>query len=92
MHTEKRLVKSFFGHDWYLKGEYYAHDAKPGELWSDYLNRVNAGCDGMYSKGKKIHCSCWMCTYSKTFDLPRRKDLIDRDKVKDSLRDLMENY
>lgn len=34
--------------------------------------------DGQYSKGK-IHCSCKMCTYSKTFDLPRLKDKIFDD-------------
>lgn len=43
--------------------------------------------DGQYSKGK-IHCSCKMCTYSKFYDLPRVKDLIDRDRVKSALEDL----
>ena len=38
--------------------------------------------DGQYSKGK-IHCSCKMCTYSKTYDLPRLKDEIF-DDIQDS--------
>lgn len=43
--------------------------------------------DGQYSKGK-IHCSCPLCTYSKFYDYPRLKDIIDRDRVKDALKDL----
>lgn len=42
--------------------------------------------DGQYSKGK-IHCSCRMCTYSKFYDLPRYKDMVDKDRVKDALKD-----
>lgn len=82
----RKLVKSFFGHDWYLNGSYSGHDTLPGELWSDYLNRMNACCKGMYSKGK-IHCSCWMCTYNKKYKLPRFSDLKDKAAVKDALSD-----
>ena len=45
--------------------------------------------DGQYSKGK-IHCSCPMCTYNKTFDLPRLKDLKEKDFVKQALFDWYE--
>lgn len=43
--------------------------------------------DGMYAKGK-IHCSCKMCTWSKSFDLPSLKDEIEKERVKDMLEDL----
>lgn len=46
--------------------------------------------DGMYDKGK-IHCSCPMCTYEKTYDLPRLKDEIDKEKVKFDLFDFFED-
>lgn len=40
--------------------------------------------DGMYDKGK-IHCSCKMCTYSKTYHLPSYKDeladIIERQQL-----------
>ena len=42
--------------------------------------------DGQYSKGK-IHCSCKMCTYSKTFDLPHLYELRDREYVKEAIKD-----
>ena len=45
--------------------------------------------DGQYSKGK-IHCSCPMCTWNKTFDLPRLKDLKEKDFVKQALFDWYE--
>lgn len=40
--------------------------------------------DGQYSKGK-IHCSCKMCTYSKTYGLPTLKDKKEREVVKEAL-------
>lgn len=46
--------------------------------------------DGQYSKGK-IHCSCSLCTYNKFYDLPRYKDMVDSDRVKDAMKDLYEH-
>lgn len=40
--------------------------------------------DGQYSKNK-IHCSCWMCTYSKYYGLPKLKDLKDKERMEASL-------
>ena len=40
--------------------------------------------DGQYSKGK-IHCSCKLCTYSKTYDIPTLKDKKEREVVKEAL-------
>lgn len=46
--------------------------------------------DGQYSKGK-IHCSCPLCTYSKFYDFPRYKDMVDSDRVNDAMKDLYEH-
>lgn len=51
-----------------------------------YLNNNWYKYDGQYSKGK-IHCSCKMCTYSKTYDLPRLSDIKDKEVVKEALED-----
>ena len=37
--------------------------------------------DGQYSKGK-IHCSCSICTYSKTYKLETYKEKKDKEYVK----------
>ena len=42
--------------------------------------------DGQYSKGK-IHCSCIMCTYNKKYDLPRYKDIKEKETFKQALLD-----
>lgn len=45
--------------------------------------------DGQYSKGK-IHCSCAMCTYSKTYGLDTLKDKRAEVRFKDALNDYYE--
>jgi len=42
--------------------------------------------DGMYSKGK-IHCSCKMCTFGKTFHLSTIKDRKEKELVKEAIFD-----
>ena len=42
--------------------------------------------DGQYSKGK-IHCSCAICTYEKTYDLPRLSDRKDKEVIKSAMDD-----
>lgn len=46
--------------------------------------------DGMYNKGK-IHCSCKMCTYGKTYDLPTIKDELMDEIFKFELKDFDES-
>lgn len=46
--------------------------------------------DGMYNKGK-IHCSCKMCTYEKTYDLPTIKDELMDEIFKFELKDFDES-
>ena len=80
----KRLCRELYGYDWYIKGRHSSKDCLPGELFSAYLNRIKAGCDGKYSKGK-IHCSCKMCTYSKYYGLPTFRDMKEREKFKEAI-------
>lgn len=47
-------------------------------------------CDGMYSKGK-IHCSCKMCTYSKTYDLPTHKEEIMNEIFESEIKEFNES-
>lgn len=42
--------------------------------------------DGRYAKGK-IHCSCEMCTYSKTYKLPTVKEMRASESFKIDLKD-----
>ena len=42
--------------------------------------------DGRYAKGK-IHCSCKMCTYSKTYKLPTVKEMRAYESFKIDLKD-----
>ena len=44
--------------------------------------------DGQYSKGK-IHCSCWMCKYSKHYNLPTVAEMRSNDRFKSQLKEVI---